>query len=116
MELFTQALCKMYEQDPKHSIKDPMEHILNDMGITPRRKKDSHEIEEPRIDPIAQLKEENEELKRDITNLENTLDQLQQELQSIQRQRKMQKSKAAKSAYSDSVSAGVITPKPDSVH
>jgi hypothetical protein len=38
MEMFTNVIANMYEADQKHTIEDPLEHILKELGITPPRK------------------------------------------------------------------------------
>ena len=83
MEIFTQVISRMYEQDPKHKIDDPMEHILREIGVEPPKKfLDGNE-------DLTLLKEENEELKLQVDRLETTLDELQQELQNVRRMKKM---------------------------
>lgn len=81
MEIFTKAIQTMYEDDPKHTIKDPLEHILLSMGITPK-KRDSEAAEEE----LREAKAERDLLQREISALEETRLELQTKLQTLQRQ------------------------------
>jgi len=65
MELFTEVIEKMYAEDPKHEIADPMEHILREMGINPPRKNMDNQEE------VRELVDERDSLRHQIRKLEN---------------------------------------------
>lgn len=45
MDVLTQVIQNMYEQDPHHKIEDPSEHILKELGIRPPKKQHYLETE-----------------------------------------------------------------------
>ena len=73
-EMLTQIISNLYEQDPKHKLDDPMEHILSTLNIKPPKKGNAYLETE---NELGTLKDENEELKNQIKKLEDTLDNLQ---------------------------------------
>ena len=75
MEEFTKAIQTMYENDPKHTIKDPLEHILLGMGITPKKRNSEEEELE-----LGDVKAERDVLQREIRALEDTRLELQTQL------------------------------------
>jgi glutamate/tyrosine decarboxylase-like PLP-dependent enzyme len=67
MDVLTQVIQKLYEQDPHHKIEDPKEHILNELGIRLPKKQQYLET-----DPdFGQLHQENEDLRHEVLKLEN---------------------------------------------